>query len=524
MLAAWQSLRDAFSPALGISDDPQGSTDGGGDGLGCALFVRLLGVVYLIAFASLWPQLLGLVGARGMLPVAPFLHAVAAQLGVDRYVMMPTLLWLGCSDAALQLCCALGLGGALLVIGGRLVWPALALSWVSYLSLVSVGRDFLSFQWDTLLLECGFLALLLVPVRPLWRGLRAFVPAGRWLLLWLLWRLMFGAGWVKLRSGDPTWRDLTALHYHFFTQPLPTWLGYYAHRLPDALKRLSVLGTFVIELGVPVLMLLGWSRPGQAVRRWAWFLIVGLMLLIAATGNYGFFNLLTVALGVLLLPAAWLRRVLPRWFQRWLDPTRTREVAAHQTPPTPVGWWPLRATVAVLLLVVSCGHFLPLFIPRAALPTPLRQLVSVTEPFHLASRYGLFAVMTTTRPEIIIEGSRDGQTWLPYEFKYKPGDLRRAPRWSAPHQPRLDWQMWFAAMGPPEDSSWLQGLCIRLLQGAPEVLWLLDRDPFAGRPPRYLRATRYSYRFTTAAERAQTGDYWHRDSSETYISPVSLSD
>jgi hypothetical protein len=355
-----------------------------------------------------------------------------------------------------------------------------------------------------------------VPVRPLWRGSLAFVPVGRWLLGWLWWRLLFGAGWAKLRSGEPTWRDLSALHYHFATQPLPTWLGYYAHRLPGLLQRLSVLGLFVIELGVPLLLLLPWRRYRPTALRWAFFLVVALMGVIAATGNYGFFNLLTVVIGVPLLPAAWLRRVLPAWSLRFFT--------SAEAAPARSRWWGLRAVAVGLVLLVSCGQALSLFTRRAEQPAPLQKLVAWTEPFHLASRYGLFAVMTTTRPELLIEGSRDGKTWLPYEFKYKPGDVRRAPRWSAPHQPRLDWQMWFAAMGPPEDSPWLQGLCIRLLQGAPDVLWLLARDPFAGRPPRYLRITRSVYRFTTADEERQTGAYWHRDEAEPYLGPVSLAD
>ena len=521
MAQAWRSfVHRAFSPSTNTDDS---------GALACGLFVRLLGGVYLLAFASLWPQLGGLIGEAGVLPAAPFLRAVAEQLGAQRLVRLPTLFWLGCSDEALHLCCGLGMVCALFVIGGRLWWPALAVLWACYLSLVSVGRDFLSFQWDTLLLETGFLALVLVPCRPLWRAARAFVPAGRWLLLLLLWRLLFGAGWVKLRSGDPTWRDLSALHYHFQTQPLPTWLGYYAHRLPSALKRLSVLAMFVIELGVPLLLAIGgalsWlphrQRLGRRLLAASFFLLTGLMVIIAATGNYGFFNILTVVLGVPLLPDAWLRRLLPG---------QRRPAQAPASPRAPTWGVALRGVCAGILLLLSGAQALSLFVRRDELPEPLETLVAHTAPFHLSSRYGLFAVMTTSRPELILEGSQDGKTWTPYEFKYKPGDLQRPPRFCAPHQPRLDWQMWFAALGPPQDSPWLQGLCIRLLQGKPEVLWLLQRDPFAGRPPRYLRALIYSYRFTTAAERAATGAYWHRDetgppgSPPIYFGPVSLSE
>lgn len=541
MATAWRRfVLDAFSPSIG-GPSHAGAADSSaaaaaiqdelGGPLRCGLFVRLLGAVYLCAFASLWPQLPGLVGSSGVLPAAPFLGAVATQLGAQRLWRLPTLLWLGCSDGALQLCCGIGIAGAILVLCGRLWWPALAVLWACYLSLVSVGREFMTFQWDTLLLEAGLLTLLLVPLPgrglPWWRAAPRFVPVGRWLLLWLLFRLLLGAGWVKLRSGDPTWRDLSALNYHFQTQPLPTWLAYYAHRLPSGLKRLSVLGMFVIELGGPVLLAagagLGLVPRGQRVWRrlsiLCWALLTGLMGLIAATGNYGFFNLLTASLGVLLLPDDWLRRVLSR------KPASDAGLTLASFKGAAV-----RGVCAGFLLLLSGGQALTLFMRRSELPAPLSKLIARTEPFHLSSRYGLFAVMTTTRPEIIIEGSRDGKTWLPYEFKYKPGDLQRAPRWAAPHQPRLDWQMWFAALGPAQESPWLQGLCIRLLQGKPEVLWLLARDPFAGRPPQYLRALIYPYRFTTATERAATGAYWHRDEtgpggpSPLFLGPVSLSE
>lgn len=537
---------------LGRALTPQPAADGA---LSCWLFVRLLGLVYLMAFLSLWPQLLGLIGAHGMMPAAPFLKAVAARFGAQGYTLLPTLFWLGCSDTALGAVCGLGVAAALLVVLDRLTGLALLLAWICYLSLVSVGRDFMGFQWDGLLLETGGLALLLLPWpvaasgagRPHRPGLGLYVPAGRWLILWLLVRFMFSAGWAKLRSGDPTWRDLTALHYHFETQPLPTWLGYYAHQLPGALKKLSVVLMFVIELGAPLLVLV------PRLRRYAFWPLLGLMLMIAATGNYGFFNVLSIALFVPLLPDAWLRRGLqrlglgrqsgPARWVRWLDARQAE--AAEAVPPGSLTHGPtrafrlkarlalaVRAGAVVVLGAASLAQAVMMLLPAAQVPRPLRAALERVQPFHLVNRYGLFARMTTDRPEILIEGSNDGQTWQPYEFKYKPGDLRRAPRWNAPHQPRLDWQMWFAAMEPPEESPWLQGLCIRLLQGTPEVLWLLDHDPFGhdpfghdpfgGRPPRYLRATRYNYRFTSLAERRATGAYWQRSDPQPYIPPVSL--
>lgn len=497
-----------------LSPQPGPATD---SALGGRLFFRLLGSVYLMAFLSLWPQILGLIGSRGMLPMAPYLRAVAAQLGAERFFLLPTLFWLGQSDTALLVVCGLGIVASVLVLFGRLVWPALLVAVVCYLSFLGVGRDFMGFQWDGLLIEAGGLALLAHPVLPLWKpdSPGAMVPVGRWLLLWLIARFMWSAGWAKLRSGDPTWRDLSALHFHFETQPLPTLLGYYAHQLPGALKKLSVVLMFVIELGVPLLLLV------PRLRRHAFLPFTALMVLIAATGNYGFFNALSVVLFVLLLPDAWLRRWLPARLLRRLEgaPAPPREASAPRQLAVI-----LRAVVATGLGLAGLGQAVQLFVPHKRVPTLLRAPVEWFAPLHLSNRYGLFAVMTTERPELVIEGSTDGQTWRAYEFKYKPGDPLRPPRWNAPHQPRLDWQMWFAALGAPEDSPWLKGLCIRLLQGSPDVLWLLAHDPFAGKPPRYLRAIVYRYRFTSLAERRRTGAWWERTDPQPFIGPVSLQD
>lgn len=479
------------------------------------LLLRGLGLTYLCAYLSLFPQILGLCGARGVLPAAPFLAAVSREYGLRGVTLLPTLLWLGASDTALHLLCLGGVAASVLVILGRLERVALPLLWIFYLSLVSVGRDFLSFQWDALLLEAGFLASVLVIVAP--RPARGAFPAPRivrWLFLWLLFRLMFGAGWAKLRSGDPTWRDLTALHYHFETQPLPTLLGYYAHRAPAVLKSLGVVWMFVIENAVPFFIFV------PRLRAYAFVPLVGLQAVIAATGNYGFFNLLSCVLCVPLLSEARLGQVL-RLVLRGRAPAPASADAPVQFPG--------RLATAGLLLsglflgLVSTGEALTMFVRRSRIPAFVRAPMEQAEGFHLTARYGLFAVMTTTRPEIVIEGSIDGKEWRAYEFPYKPVALHHRPRLSAPHQPRIDWQLWFAALGEADENPWFRGLCIRLLQGSPDVLALLGRNPFPDRPPRYLRALRYPYRFTDARGRAQTGNYWRRgDEGEPYLGPVSL--
>ncbi len=478
--------------------------------IGCWLFLRLLGAVYLAAFLSLVPQIVGLCGAHGILPAADYLSAVREQVGSERYALVPTLFWFGASDAALRLCCALGAALSVLLLCGVGCVPLLVALYALYLSLLGIGRDFLSFQWDILLLEAGFLAIFLVPLWPR-RGPQRVAPAVLLLFSLLLFRLMFGSGAVKLLSGDPTWRDLSALHHHFETQPLPTLVGYYLHQFPGWIKTLSTALMFVIELAVPLLILM----PSR-VRRHAFFPLALLQVLIEASGNFAFFNWLTLALCMPLLPDSWLRRVFPgRWQNEPAAPRASRTSLATAR----------RIVIGASFVGLAGLSFFQLAGPflRGRMPGFARDALGALAPFHLVNRYGLFAVMTTTRPEIIIEGSNDQKTWRPYEFRYKPGDLSRRPGFIAPHQPRLDWQMWFAALGTPRDNPWFGRLCLRLLEGRPEVLSLLGPNPFpSALPPRYLRATVYDYHFTTLAEKHRTGDTWRRTAQGPYLPTVSL--
>jgi hypothetical protein len=493
------------------------------------LFLRGLGLSFLLAFASLWPQLLGLIGARGVLPAAPFLRAVAGQVGAERFFLLPTLFWFGASDNALQLVCTLGLLCGLLLFLGIAECLALAFAWLCYLSLVSIGREFMSFQWDSLLLEIALWSLPLVLYRPRLRPmLRAPVPVGRWLLGWLLLRFMFAAGWAKLASGDVVWRDLSALDYHFFTQPLPAPLAYYAHQLPGPLKKVGTAAMFFIEMVVPFLVLPRWR-----VRRWAALALILLQVVIAATGNYGFFNFLSAVMVLPLLPDAWLRRLMPQRLWEFLQPqpptpdtlqteddsAARSDVREGRLAHAAAGG---RGFIFALLVPLSLVQAALMFAPEERIPPAALQALEYSSVIHAVNRYGLFAVLTRERPEIIIEGSSDGVNWLPYEFKYKPGSLERRPRYNAPHQPRLDWQMWFAALRPYRRGGWVDALCIRLLQGSPDVLWLLDADPFYGRKPQQIRATRYRYEFTSLAEKRATGAYYQRRDPEPYLGPVSL--
>ena len=457
------------------------------------LFLRLLAVIYAIAFGSLATQITGLVGARGIAPVHDYLARLTAAFGVLRFLALPTVFWWDSSDAALRVLAWAGVALAALLFFGKLERLVLLLLYVLYLSFNMAGQEFLSFQWDALLLESGFLAIFFGRSVS---GTRVVA----WLYRCLVFRLYFLSGYVKLGSDDPTWASFTALRYHYHTQPLPTIFAWYADKLPGWFQRGSTAGVLGIELFVPFLIFTPrrWRMAGACV-------LLGLQALIFLTGNYTFFNLLTMALTLFLFDDQALG-----WMVK-------REIAAR--PSTK------RARMALALLavvIVSLGIARMSETIAGAVPEPLETLTRDLSPYQVVNSYGLFAVMTTTRPEIIIEGSDDGETWRPYEFRYKPGDLNRAPRWIQPFQPRLDWQMWFAALGSYASNPWFPGLMLRLLQGSPEVLGLLENNPFPGQPPRFVRAELFEYSFTDRATHARTGAWWRREPLGIYLPPVGM--
>ncbi|MGH7804730.1 MAG: lipase maturation factor family protein [Candidatus Binatia bacterium] len=473
-----------------------------------AIFLRLLGAIYLCAFVSLWVQIEGLVGERGIEPANELIIEASRVLeGLDRFHRLPTLYWLHPSDGTLHALCAAGT--ALAATATILFAPAwiYALLWLVYLSLYSIGGVFLRFQWDILLLETGVLAILAAPLALL--PSRAAPAAPHWivrgLLLWLLDRLIFASGAVKLLSGDPSWWHLTALTMHYETQPLPTWIGWWVHQLPQTAHVVSCVVMFVIEILVPPLIVI----PGRT-RVAAAGLFLFLQALIALTGNYGFFNLLSVALVVLLVDD----RFWPARLHAWAD----------RAPPR--GAWPLAlaAPIAAFLFLHSTTEFLSRFGIGETVFAPLEPIRRELAPFELTSGYGLFAMMTTARQEIVIEGSDDGETWREYRFRWKPGTVDRRPRFVAPHMPRLDWQMWFAALGDVNQNPWFVRLVIRLLEGSPPVLGLLAENPFPDRPPHLVRARLERYRFSTLAERRHDGKWWRPTPLGSYLPPVSLED
>jgi lipase maturation factor 1 len=439
-------------------------------------FLRTLGLIYLVAFVSFGVQALGLIGSRGILPFGEYLQVAREGGGAGAYWNVPTLLWLLPTDTALK---GVWLAGCLAAAGavcGRWQRPALAVCFVCWLSLSSVGQDFYSFQWDILLLEAGFLAIFA-------DGTRIRIMLFRWLLF----RLMFFSGAVKLLSHDVTWRLLAALNFHYYTQPLPTPLAWYTQQLPGWFQKASVGVVFLVEILVPFLFF-----APRRIRRVAAWITIGLQIVILLTGNYTFFNWLTIAL------CMWL----------FVEPDAERlHSRGHQA-----------VTIAVAGVVGILSLLLCLQLFSVPLPPGGDDALRLADPLRIVNSYGLFATMTTTRPEIIVEGSDDGVHWLAYEFPYKPGDVNRHPPIAAAYQPRLDWQMWFAALGSYRNNRWFINFALRLLQGEPNVLRLLSYNPFPKAPPKFVRAQTYLYTFTHFGDRA----WWKREESGAYLPAVSL--
>ena len=515
--------------------------------LGRWVFLRVLAAVYFFAFLSLWTQITGLIGHHGILPADQYLAAVQQQcaqrgLGLERFHLLPTLCWCSATDSFLQFQCAAGIGLSILLLAGFAPAPCLALLWLLWLSLVVVGRDFLGFQWDSLLLETGWLAIFLAPLQLLPRPAREAPPSRMfvWLLRLLLFKLMFSSGCVKLLSGDPNWRNLTALTFHYQTQPLPPWTAWYANQLPLWFQKFSCATTLAIEIGGPFLIF-----APRRLRLFSAALLIGLQVLILLTGNYAYFNWLALALCLLLLDDFLLEKILPRKlclrFPRDAEqafqpagsgrrqaelrlPVASSRTCNQSVIARPSSCWPF-PLLAVVAAVVLAGSNFTLAITlgvRSPWLAPFGWVAEQLAPFRSVNNYGLFAVMTTQRNEIILEGSNDGTNWLAYEFKYKPGDLRRRPAFIAPFQPRLDWQMWFAALGSYQDNPWFENFCVRLLQGSPNVLALISKNPFPKQPPRFLRAQLYDYLFTSPADRQATGVWWRREYIGEYMPTISL--
>jgi predicted DCC family thiol-disulfide oxidoreductase YuxK len=458
------------------------------------LFLRLLGLVFLFAFWSLQRQMAGLAGSHGLVPAAQILASMHADLGSRAYLLVPTVFWVNASDAWLADVCIAGmLASAFLLFSARLALAsqrmAVAICFAFYLSIASVGQPFTMFQWDGLLIETAFLSLF------------TGTPLAVWAFRLLVFRLTFESGCVKLLSGDPVWRNLHALRYHFMTQPLPNPTAWYVYQAPSWLLDAMTFLALAIELICPWLLFLP-----RRIRHVGAALLIALQVAILLTGNYAFFNFLTIAICVWVFDDRSFR-----WYRRLL--------AAKGGPSSE---WFRKLATAALAIVMILGAVQVVSLFKRSFAAPFSGIMSFIAPFQIVNSYGLFAVMTTARPEIVFEASRDGTTWKEYSFPYKPGDVRRSLPVIAPFQPRLDWQLWFAALdGNFREDRWTVNLAARLLEGEPAVLRLLEKQPFASRP-KYVRAQLYDYWFTTPAERKKTGAIWNRRYEREYLPAISL--
>lgn len=458
------------------------------------LLQRGLGAVYLIAFVVTLNQFRPLLGAHGLLPAPRY-------LAHRSFLQAPSLFHLRYSDGLVSAVSWTGIGLSTLVIVGLVErWPVWAFMlvwltlWTLYLSIVNVGQIFYSFGWESLLLETGLLAVFLGPA---WMNPPTLVL---WLFRWLLFRVEFGAGLIKLR-GDRCWRDLTCLNYHHETQPLPNALSWWFHRLPAPLHKAEVLGNHVAQLIAPFCLWL--PQPIAGVGGAVVLVTQGWLVL---SGNFSWLNVLTMLLA---LPA--ISNRLLGWLP-WSPP------AALASLP---GWY-AGMTVAVFVVVLVLSWW-----PMANMVSRRQRMNRTFNTLHFVNTYGAFGSITRRRHEIVLEGTDDitltpETRWREYEFRAKPTDPRRRPRQIAPYHLRLDWLMWFAALGVPRRPAWLITLVRRLLEGDAATRKLLRSDPFPSEPPRFIRARLYRYRFTTLAERRETGAWWVRDHVGEYIRPVSL--
>ena len=477
--------------------------------LTASIFTRLLAVAYLVAVVSLWTQIEGLVGSNGIMPFQPFADGWRAQHGSDAFWKYPTFSLFNTSDQFLHVQCGVATLAGLALLAGLAPTICMLVMWVMYLSLSMAAHSFLSFQWDTLLLEVLLLSALLYPPSLMMRTRRSPAPnkVAVWLLRFLLFKLMFASGIAKIAGGDKSWwPKLTALTYHYETTCLPLWTNWFVHHAPFWIHKYSCLAMFVIEICLPFLFF-----APRRLRIFAFWGQLLLQVLIASTGNYAFFNLLTMVLCVPLLDdAVWSRKL-----RRNVHKPGGAMLMARRAwlwivvIPSAVALF----SVSFMIVHIQTARFMHRFDKKLEVNPPewVRNVHRAMRPYRSINGYGLFVSMTKERPEIVIEGSNDGRTWVPYEFKWKVGDVSRRPRLVAPHQPRLDWQMWFAALGNYEGNQWFINLLQRLMEGSPEVLSLMGHNPFPEKPPRMIRALRFKYTFSDREALRERGEWWERE-------------
>ena len=486
------------------------------------IFLRALGLIYFSAFYSLLFQIKGLIGTNGLLPASDYLQAVTSSIaGVLRFWFAPTLLWISAGNRALMAICWVGLIASVILVLN--VWPRgmLVVCFVCFLSFVAAAQDFSGYQSDGMLLEAGFISLFFA-APGFWPGLGRGNPPSRasmFLLQWEWFRIYFESGMAKIRSGDPSWRNYTAMDNYYQNGPLPTWVGWYVQHFPHWFHAATVVITLGIELVLVWMLFL--PRRFRIV---CFCIVTPFEIGIILTANYTFLNYLVLSLGFLLLDDRFVEWVLPRKAREFFKSALIDTSSGSSGPASagqPVSWrwlWrerlrPLRMAIAGaflgLIFYATTAQLLWMFVPTLPLPT---SPISALEPSRIANRYGLFAVMTPERLEIEFQGTNDGKTWIPYPFRYKPQDLNKAPGIYAPYQPRFDWNLWFASLGSWRDNRFVIWTQERLLKSEPDVLYLFAGNPFAEKePPVAVRSVIYQYWFTDEKTKRETGNWWRRE-------------
>ena len=492
------------------ADAPAGLPTPAGYWLTRFMILRLLGFVYLIAFLCAARQILPLIGSRGLLPVQPFLQRVSEALGsrFDGFLRLPSLFWLDASDRTLALGAWAGVGLSLVVVSGYANAVLMAMLWALYMSFVHVGQDWYGYGWEIQLLETGFLAIFLCPLldaRPFPRRRTPFPVLV--LFRWLIFRIMIGAGLIKLR-GDPCWRNLSCLDYHYETQPIPNPFSRTLHFMPKWFQRAGVIFNHVSELASP------WFAFGpRLARHLAGAILLLFQIFLICSGNLSFLNYLTIVPILACFDDSLLGRILPRWL------VRKAVLAESRAVPSEVQRWVVWGLVA---LVGALSIY-----PVANLLSGSQAMNASFNQLDLVNTYGAFGSVGKARNEIVFQGTDDptpddSARWKEYEFVCKPGDPMRRPCIVSPYQPRIDWQIWFAAMSTPERYPWTVHLIWKLLHNDPGALSLLAGNPFPEAPPRFIRARLFRYRFAPPGN--PTGAWWDRESIGNWIPPLSSDD
>jgi hypothetical protein len=493
------------------------------------IFLRALAVFFFSAFYSLLFQIEGLIGPRGVLPAEKFLNALRSETGSLRFWYAPSLFWISSGEHMMMAVTWLGLIASIAAFCN--LWPRLSffVCLICFLSFITAAEAFSSYQSDGMLLEAGFLALFFAP-RGLLPGPGAASPTSRaslFLLQWEWFRIYFESGLVKLLSGDPEWRNYTAMNEYYQNGPLPTWVGWYFEHLPHWFHAATVVATLGMELAVVWMLFL----PRRA-RLICFCIVTPWEVGVILTANYTFLNYLVLALGFLLLDDRSVRWLLPARIRALLpepqepkDAPRKTELLSildtsnemKESEPAVVRSWTGMlgtarvAVTAVMLTWIAYATTVEMIrMPWPDLPLPTEPGVAL-EPLRIANQYGLFAVMTRGRYEIEFQGSNDGENWTPYLFRYKPQALDKAPGIYAPYQPRFEWNLWFASLGNWQQNNLVPLTEERLLENDPDVLALFRGNPFVQAPPRFVRAVLWQYWFTSMEEKRRSGNWWKRN-------------